>query len=46
MFVILLNGVLGKSLPCKRGVRQGDPMFPLLFVLTGELLQCIVNKAY
>jgi hypothetical protein len=43
---ILLNGVPGKSLPCKRGVRQGDPMSPLLFILVAELLQCVVNKAY
>jgi hypothetical protein len=42
---VLLNGVPGKSLICRRGVRQGDPMSPLLFVLAVELLQCIVNMA-
>jgi hypothetical protein len=43
---VLLNGVLGKSLAYKRGVRQGDPMSPLLFVLVADLLQCIIKKAH
>jgi hypothetical protein len=43
---ILLNGVPSKSLAYKRGVRQGDPMSPLLFVLAADLLQCIINQAH
>jgi hypothetical protein len=43
---ILLNGVPGKSFVCKRGVRQGDPLSPLLYVLGGDLLQSYVNHAY
>ena len=43
---VLLNGVPGKQFQCKRGVRLGDPLSPLLFVLAAELLQCIINKAY
>jgi hypothetical protein len=42
---LLLNGVPRKRLHCKRGVRQGDPLSPLLFVLAADLLQSIVNKA-
>jgi hypothetical protein len=43
---VLLNGVPGKSLTCKRGVIQGDPMSPLLFILAADLLQCTINKAH
>jgi hypothetical protein len=42
---VLLNGVLGKHFHWKRGVRQGDPLSPLLFVLVADLLQYIANKA-
>jgi hypothetical protein len=42
---VLLNGVPGKIFQCKRGVRQGDPLSPLLFVLAAEFLQILINKA-
>jgi hypothetical protein len=42
---VLLNGVPGKNLVCKRGVRQGDHLSPLLFVMATDLLECIINKA-
>jgi hypothetical protein len=40
---VLLNGVPGKQFVCKRGVRQGDPLSPILYVLGSELLQLVVN---
>ena len=43
---VLLNGIPGKPFACKRGVRQGDPLSPLLIVLAADLLQTIVNKAW
>jgi hypothetical protein len=31
---VLLNGVPGKVFHCRRGVKQGDPLSPLLFCLS------------
>ena len=42
---VLLNGVPGKKFYCKKGVRQGDSLSPLLFVIAVHLLQSILNKA-
>jgi hypothetical protein len=42
---VLLNGVPGKTFHCRRGVRQGDPLSPLLFVLAADLLQTVINNA-
>jgi hypothetical protein len=40
---ILLNGMPGKKFFCHRGVRQVDPLSPLLFVGVSDLLQGMVN---
>jgi hypothetical protein len=43
--VVLLNGVPDKVFHYRRGVRQGDPLSPLLFVLVVDFLQTLLNKA-
>jgi hypothetical protein len=40
---IMLNGMPGKKFFCRRGVRLGDPLSPLLFVGVSDLLQGMVN---
>nr|CAD1841683.1 unnamed protein product [Ananas comosus var. bracteatus] len=42
---VLLNGVPGKSFAHKKGLRQGDPLSPLLFVLCIDVLFRLVDKA-
>jgi hypothetical protein len=41
---VLLNGTPRKVFHCRRGIRQGDPLSPLLFVLVANLPQSIINK--
>jgi hypothetical protein len=43
---VLLNGVPNKPIKCKRGVRQGDPLSPFLFVMVADLLETIINRAF
>lgn len=43
---IILNCVHGKRMTCNRGVRQGDQVSPLLFVLDVELLQIVIDETW
>lgn len=41
---IMVNGLLGKKIVLKRGVRQGDPLSPLLFIIAIDFLACYAQK--
>lgn len=41
---VLLNGTPSRQFVCNRGVRQGDPLWPLIFVLAADLFQSVINK--
>ena len=41
---ILFNGSMMDSFKPSRGIRQGDPLFPYLFILCMEYLGSLINK--
>jgi hypothetical protein len=42
---IMLNGVPGDFIVHQRGLRQGDPLSPILFILVMDVLSWLVQKA-
>jgi hypothetical protein len=42
---ILLNGIPGQSITHRRGLRQGDPLSPMLFILVMDILNLLITRA-
>jgi mannosylglycoprotein endo-beta-mannosidase len=42
---VLLNGVPGDCIHHRRGLRQGDPLSPMLFILVMDVLEHMITKA-
>src|ERR1044071_7373082 len=42
---VLVNGSPTFDFRCEKGLRQGDPLSPFLFLLVMEALSCLLRKA-
>ncbi|CAN6162275.1 unnamed protein product [Urochloa humidicola] len=41
---VLVNGTPGPWFTCRRGLRQGDPLSPYLFLLVADVLQTLIKR--
>jgi hypothetical protein len=42
---VILNGISGERILYQRGLRQGDPLSPMLFILFMDVLHYMIKKA-
>ncbi|XP_021999379.1 uncharacterized mitochondrial protein AtMg01250-like [Helianthus annuus] len=42
---VLVNGAPTFTFKCEKGMRQGDPLSPFLFLVVMEALSCMINSA-